>query len=87
MNDLIWGPDNTSKNSAFKTTDDYSDELRTDRRELNGFDIYLQFKHDGMVSSETRKIEDVHLIGKSQTVVIDENPVQEVYSFYAKNVI
>ena len=54
---------------------------------MNGFDIYLEFQHDGIETPSVRKIEDVHLIGKAQTVVIDENPVQEVYSFYAKNII
>ena len=83
MNDIIWGSDNTVK----KGKPSYENRLRTDRRELNGFDIYLQFKHDGVENYSVRKIQDVHLIGKAQTVVIDENPVQEVYSFYAKNVI
>ena len=68
-------------------TDHYSNMRRTDTKKLNGFDIYLSFRHDQSANQTVHKIEDVHLLGKAQTVVIDENPVQEVYSFYAKNVI
>ena len=83
INDVVWGPDNSEKRADMG----FGHELRTDRRILNGFDIYLEFMHDGSEIATVRKIENVHLIGKGQTVVIDENPVQEVYSFYAKNVI
>ena len=83
MNDLIWGPETAVDSMGEKFTND----RRTDRKALNGFDIYLKFGHEGQGSQTIHKIEGVHLTGKAQTVVIDENPVQEVYSFYAKNVI
>jgi hypothetical protein len=84
VNDLVWGPDSTTKAQS----EDYTNNgRRIDKKELNGFDIYLKFRHTGSTSFTVHKIQDVHLLGKAQTVVIDENPVQEVYSFYAKNVI
>ena len=83
INDYVWGPDSLEKEKP----DHYSNMRRTDTKKLNGFDIYLSFRHDQSANQTVHKIEDVHLLGKAQTVVIDENPVQEVYSFYAKNVI
>lgn len=87
INDYVWGVDG-SRGLGKGTEDQISENLRrTDQRHLNGFDIYVRFNHEGTLQDTITKIEDVHLVGKSQTVVIDENPVQEVYSFYAKNVI
>jgi len=87
INDYVWGVDGDSR--LGKGQLDQLDEnlRRTDQRHLNGFDIYVRFNHEGTLQDTITKIENVHLVGKSQTVVIDENPVQEVYSFYAKNVI
>ena len=44
LNDIVWGPDNTESPRGRG----HQDALRTDRRELNGFDIYLKFQHDGI---------------------------------------
>ena len=86
INDYIWGP--TPGLGETRINDnDLTDQRRTDRKELNGFDIYLSFSHDSAYTGTVHKIQEVHLTGKAQTVVIDENPIQEVYSFYAKNVI
>ena len=84
INDLVWGPETTTD---FFPDKDFTDKRRVDRKALNGFDIYLKFCHDGSATETVHKIEDVHITGKAQTIVIDENPIQEVYSFYAKNVI
>jgi hypothetical protein len=83
LNDLIWGPETGTD----QVSEELTDKRRVDRKALNGFDIYLKFGHEGSDSQTIHKIEGVHLTGKAQTLVIDENPVQEVYSFYAKNVI
>tara|TARA_Y100000310_G_scaffold320180_1_gene376320 strand:- start:1529 stop:2239 length:711 start_codon:yes stop_codon:yes gene_type:complete len=84
INDYVWGPPFRDGKGL---DEDFAGMRRTDRRELNGFDIYVRFNHSGTSGETIYKIEDVHLLGKAQTVVIDENPVQEVYSFYAKNVL
>ena len=86
VNDYVWGSEvPTITSSGYDER--FSDSRRTDRHQLNGFDIYVKFAQNKFSNPTIQKIEDVHLLGKAQTVVIDENPVQEVYSFYAKNVI
>ena len=91
INDYVWGPDgDTGMNKGIMDNVEDKDNWvgrRTDHSRFNGFDIYLRFDQHSSEHSTITKIEGVHLLGKSQTVVIDENPVQEVYSFYARNVI
>ena len=85
INDHVWGSE--VSRTVGGIPEDFSGQRRTDRKELNGFDIYVGFQHTNSDVHTITKIEDVHLVGKAQTIVIDENPIQEVYSFYAKNVI
>ena len=62
---------------------------RTDIRELNGFDIYVAFGDhtDANAHSTVQKIEGVHITGVAKMVASNGDPIQESYSFFARNII
>lgn len=84
--DMAWG----------KSTErdiDEEDHRRADDTRLNPFDIYITYGDfpggtQGNVHNHTiRKMTDVYIIGTSQQVVIDGQPIQEVYDFIARNIV
>lgn len=81
--DAVWGPKN----------DFDSDKLlhrRTDDARLNPFDIFLNygdFAGDNDANHSIQRFTDVYILGKSQQIVIDGMPIQEQYSFIARNII
>jgi len=79
INDTIWGPSASEKV--------HTSSGRPDDADFNGFDIKIDFKwetQDSHKSSQT--IKNVHILGSSRAIMIDEQPIQEVYSFYAQKV-
>ena len=79
MNDTIWGPSGKAKHQTVAG--------RADRFDINGFDIKVNFQLEASGRSEcSQTIENVHILGSSKALVIDEQPVQEVYSFYARKI-
>lgn len=77
MNDAIWGPSKEEKIT--------SAEGRVDHVDVNGFDIKVNFQLEGTGRPQCHQIiKNVHILGGSRALVIDEQPVQEVYSFYAR---
>lgn len=66
------------------------EDRRADDPDLNPFDIYLaygDYAGDNTANHTIRKITGVNIVGTSQQIVIDGQPIQEVYSFIARNVI
>ena len=77
-NDVVWGPSKEEKRQT-------SEFGRTDSADFNGFDIEIQFQWEGEPQPQTKQfIRNVHILGSSRVIMIDEQPVQEVYSFYAQ---
>lgn len=77
MNDTIWGPSKEEKTPSGKG--------RVDHIEVNGFDIKIKYQLEGAGRPQcSQTIENVHILGGSKALVIDEQPIQEVYSFYAR---
>ena len=63
---------------------------RADDPKLNPFDIYVafgDFAADNGANHTIQKIVDVHIIGNVRQVVIDGQPIQEAYSFIARNLV
>lgn len=63
---------------------------RSDDPFLNPFDLYLTFGDFAGTDFDNHTIQrlrDVHIIGSSKQVVIDGQPVQEAYSFIARNLV
>jgi len=64
---------------------------RADDPELNPFDIFVTFgDYDGQNDHHNhtvQKLVGVHILGTSKQIVIDGQPIQEVYSFIARNVV
>jgi|SRR3990167_2900692 len=63
---------------------------RADDPDLNPFDIYMafgDFAGDNSVNHTIQKITGVHIIGSGKQVVIDGQPIQESYSFMARNIV
>jgi hypothetical protein len=77
MNDVLWGPSEAEKT---QTTNG-----RVDDSSVNGFDIKIDFKWEDSAQAQTSQtIKNVHILGGSRALMIDEQPIQEVYSFYAQ---
>lgn len=63
---------------------------RCDDPYLNPFDIYLTFGDFAGTDYDNHTIQrlrDVYIIGASKQVVIDGQPIQEAYSFIARNLV
>jgi hypothetical protein len=63
---------------------------RTDEPELNPFDIFMafgDFTGDDRIHHTIHKLKDVYLLGSSKQIVIDGTPIQEAYSFIARDLV
>ena len=79
INDTLWGPGPDEKK--------LSTSGRPDDTDFNGFDITINFKWEtDDVPQASQTIKNVHILGSSRALMIDEQPIQEVYSFYAQKV-
>ena len=77
INDTLWGPSELEKTQSSRG--------RTDDTAFNGFDIEIQYKWESDQSPQaSQTIKNVHILGSSRAIMIDEQPIQEVYSFYAQ---
>lgn len=79
--DAVWQKDQY-------TLDDMN--RRADDPDLNPFDIYIaygDFAGDNRVNHTIRKLSDVAIVGTSQQIVIDGLPIQETYTFIARNMV
>lgn len=74
-----------------KNSDSFQDmNRRADDADLNPFDIYIaygDFAGDNRVNHTIRKLVGVHVVSSGQQIVIDGLPIQETYSFLARNII
>lgn len=79
--DKIWSSDTLTSDSEGR---------RGDSNKFDDFTIYVVFgdynRNDG-VNHTAKRIDNVHLVGQSQIIVIDGNPVGEQYSFFARNFV
>jgi hypothetical protein len=83
--DAIWG--GQEKIDSFNFKNGVQSRSSTDYR-LNGFDIYIQFgdyANGNNPNHTVIKLENVHLTGQSIAVALDGNPIQEAYTFLARN--
>lgn len=83
--DIVWGEE-----SNLTLAVDATDHRRADDTRLNPFDIYIaygDFAGDNTVNHTIRRIADVYIMGTSQQVVIDGQPIQEIYDFIGRNII
>lgn len=79
--DLLWEKSQAELDNEHRRADD-------DR--LNPFDIFLSygdFTGTNRSNHTIEKLADVHITGKSKTLVIDGMPIQEQYEFFARNQI
>jgi len=63
---------------------------RTDDPRLNPFEIFVafgDFAGDNTANHTIERIRDVYILGKSKQIVIDGMPIQEQYSFIARNLV
>lgn len=63
---------------------------RADDPRLNPFDIYMtfgDFAGDNAANHTIQRLSDVHIVGSTKQIVIDGNPVQEAYTFLARNLV
>jgi hypothetical protein len=79
--DAVWKSDQTTLNEETRRADD---------SRLNPFDIFLTYGDhlgDNTVNHTIRKIAGVHILGSTQQIGIDGLPIQETYSFIARNIV
>lgn len=77
----IWG---SQSNELDKET------RRADDPRLNPFDIFVSygdFQGDDNINHTIRKLSGVHILGTTQQISPDGIPIQEQYSFIARNIV
>ena len=85
--DAIWDTDKTVNIGGEVNV---TNNRRPDDSFLNGFDIYLSFGDfigDDTLNHTIRKIENVHILNWGQEIAVAPNPIQESYTFLARNII
>jgi len=86
--DMVWTHDSKTGLDANGSAD--LDHRRADEPDLNDFDIYVTFGDYDASNHENhtvQKLTNVHIVGSSKQIVIDGVPIQEAYSFIARNII
>ena len=84
---LIW---NGSKGKVLNGLPVGTDTRRADDPRLNPFDIYItygDYTGDDRIHHTIQCLSNVYILGNSKQVVIDGQPIQETYSFIAKDLI
>lgn len=79
--DKIWGSSALSADSEGR---------RGDSNRFDDFTIYItlgDYNRNDRVNHTARRIDNVHLVGQSQTIMINGEPVAEQYSFIARNFV
>lgn len=87
--DYIWGGSDQAQGTIKKGWD-VTQNRRPDDPVLNGFNIYIAFGDyigDNSLNHTIRKLEDVHITGWGQEIVINGLPIQEQYQFIARNIV
>jgi hypothetical protein len=77
--DKIWGSARLSQDSEGR---------RGDSNRFDDFTIYVtmgDYNRNDRVNHTAKRIDNVHLIGQAQTIMINGEPVAEQYSFFARN--
>ena len=80
------------ENRIWKAQGDVLDaeDRRCDDPDLNPFDIYMvygDFLGTDYDNHTIRRLRDVYITGEAQQVVIDGQPLQELYTFMARNIV
>lgn len=79
--DKIWGSERLDADKEGR---------RGDSNSFDDFTIYItmgDYNRNDRVNHTAKRIENVHLIGQAQTIVINGEPVGEQYSFLARNFV
>jgi hypothetical protein len=80
--DRVWGP--------AAGLDDDSLHRRADDVRLNPFEIYVafgDFAGDNTANHTIERLRNVSILGKSKSIQIDGMPIQEQYTFVARNLV
>lgn len=88
--DAVWGKRSVAKGTAALGQELDQQHRRADDPYLNPFEIYLV--HGDFLGSDydnhtIQRLRDVYILGSSRQEVIDGQPIQEVYSFIARNLV
>jgi hypothetical protein len=80
------------ENQVWERQGEELDELtrRCDDPALNPFDIYIvygDFVGSDYDNHTIQRLRNVYITGTAKQVVIDGNPIQEQYSFFARNIV
>lgn len=80
------------ENAIWKSSADELDTTtrRVTDKELNPFDIYITYGDyvgDDRLHHTIQKLQSVYLVGVGKQIVIDGTPIQEEYSFIARNLV
>lgn len=74
-----------------KEQNDLDNETRrADDSRLSPFDIYVSFgdfARDNTVNHTIQKLSSVYILGSAKEIIIDGQPIQEQYSFIARNLV
>jgi len=84
----VWGA--PKKENIGSITVDTGMGRHVDDPALNPFDIYVAFGDyvgDDNIHHTVQKLEDVYILGQSKQVAIDGLPIQEAYSFIARDLL
>jgi len=88
---VVWGKAEDSKTTAIgELSFGPNDARRADSSILNPFDIFIvfgDFVGDDRLHHTVHKLEDVYILSSGKQITINGQPIQESYTFIAKNII
>jgi hypothetical protein len=79
----IWG---SGKNGT-TTNILESTARRADYPDLNPFDIFVTFGEHNSKHATIQKLTNVHILGNNKSIAVGAEPIQEIYTFIARNVL
>ncbi len=77
--DAIWGTESPPKETRLITHQKYND--------FNIIVTYGDFNRNDRVNHSVKEIQNIHITSQSQMVDNDGNPIQEIYQFFARNIV
>jgi hypothetical protein len=87
---FVWGGPRGTITTFNQEQFNVNSNRQADDPDLNPFDIYVTFGDyvaDDSMNHTVQRLDQVYILGNSKQIVIDGQPIQEVYNFIARDLV